>query len=58
MGSMSPEPTYSVEQLLGLLGPEEKARFEHQILRSKIELEKIGKRHLEMQALPIGKTDP
>jgi hypothetical protein len=57
-GSMSPELTYSVEQLLGLLGPEEKARFEHQILRSKVELEKIGKRHLEMQALPIGKPDP
>src|SRR4051794_3718498 len=43
---------------LGLLAPEEKARFEHQILRSKNELEKIGKRHLEMQALPIGRPDP
>jgi hypothetical protein len=58
IGSTSPEPTYSGEQLLGLLGPKEKSRFEHQILRLKIELEKIGKRHLEMQALPISKPDP
>ena len=54
----SPEPTYSVEQVLGLLAPEEKTRFERQILQSRIELEEIGRRYLEMQAIPISRPDP
>jgi hypothetical protein len=55
---VSPEPTYAVEQLLGFLALEGKTRFEHQVLQLKIELEKIGKRYLEMQALPISKPNP
>jgi hypothetical protein len=47
-----------VEQILGLLTPKEKARFEHQVLQSRIELEKIGRRHLEMQAVSISRPDP
>ena len=47
-----------MEQVLGLLAPEEKTRFEHQVLQSRIELEEIGRRHLEMQAVSISRPDP
>jgi hypothetical protein len=32
-------------------------RFEHQILQSKMELEKINKRYLKMQTIPINRFD-
>ena len=47
-----------MEQVLSLLASEGKTRFEHQVLQSRIELEEIGRRHLEMQAVPISRPDP
>jgi hypothetical protein len=52
-----PEPSYTVDDLLGVLPPEEKARFEYQILQSKKALEETGKRYLAMSKLPIKRPD-
>ena len=38
--------------------PEERARYEHQIEDSNSTLAEIGKRHLQLQALPISSPDP
>ena len=52
-----PEPSYTVDDLLGVLPPEEKARFEYQILQSKKALEETGKRYLAMSKLLIKRPD-
>jgi hypothetical protein len=49
---------HSVQALLDRLNPEERGRFERQILRSNELLLQAGERHLELQALPIGNPDP
>lgn len=50
--------THNVEDLLDQMKPQERALFTRQIERSNEELLEIGRRHLELQALPISKPDP
>jgi hypothetical protein len=50
--------SYTIEQIHKELAPEEKGRFEQQILQLNEQLIKIGEGHKKMQVLPLGKPDP
>jgi hypothetical protein len=50
--------SYTVGQVLETLGPEERARFKAQILRSHENLVKIGEEHRKLGALALSRPDP